>query len=290
MSSEESPTAPADVDLAVMDNQEIRHLAKSHRLEHSGLSRTQIVKLLRDNGIGSSTNSAGQSDKVRDVVQQTLADIAKNVKELAAKVALISALQLEVSSLRGELAALKERNSDHDPVQTSTPEPQPVRVQPPADSVRLYSAAARAQSSQVRARDNTWGGPRPSQQASTTRPQTSHPGPSTQVTSYYENRPKRSDQLQGGSRTKCCALYVGNVNSGCTSESIAKWCERRNIPVIKCSVSETKYFGLAFAHVILPIQHKATVLEPEFWPSNVRVREWRFKADSVATGRAAEEH
>ena len=40
----------------VMDNQEIRHLAKSHRLEHSGLSRTQIVKLLRDNGIGSSTN------------------------------------------------------------------------------------------------------------------------------------------------------------------------------------------------------------------------------------------
>ncbi|XP_065192562.1 uncharacterized protein LOC135823642 [Sycon ciliatum] len=125
MSSEESPTAPADVDLAVMDNQEIRHLAKSHRLEHSGLSRTQIVKLLRDNGIGSSTNSAGQSDKVRDVVQQALADIAKNVKELAAKVALISALQLEVSSLRGELAALKERNSDLDPVQTSTPEPQP---------------------------------------------------------------------------------------------------------------------------------------------------------------------
>ena len=59
MSSEESPTAPADVDLAVMDNQEIRHLAKSHRLEHSGLSRTQIVKLLRDNGIGSSTNSVG---------------------------------------------------------------------------------------------------------------------------------------------------------------------------------------------------------------------------------------
>ena len=48
MSSEESPTAPADVDLAVMDNQEIRHLAKSHRLEHSGLFRTQIVKLLRD--------------------------------------------------------------------------------------------------------------------------------------------------------------------------------------------------------------------------------------------------
>ena len=86
---------------------------------------------------------------MRHLRRRSHADIAKNVKELAAKVALISALQLEVSSLRGELAALKERNSDHDPVQTSTPEPQPVRVQQPADSVRLYSAAARAQPSQV---------------------------------------------------------------------------------------------------------------------------------------------
>ena len=53
--------------------------------------------------------------------------------------------------------------------------------------------------------------------------------------------------------------------------------------MIKCSVSETKYFGVAFAHVIIPAEHKEAALGPDFCPPEVTAGEWRFKQDK-ATG------
>ena len=114
------------------------------------------------------------------------------------------------------------------------------------------------------------------------------PGPSpfqlprTRVVSYFHRRPTPTDKLSSGKRVRCFALYAGNLNSGVSSDTIVHHCERKSVPVIKCSVSETKYFGLSFAHVVVPEKHRTTILREDFWPSEVRVRELRFKSDRIA--------
>ena len=67
---------------------------------------------------------------------------------------------------------------------------------------------------------------------STTRSTAHSSGPKTAVTSYYQRPPKQSTTLRAASRTKCKALYVGNVHPGCSAESIEKWCSDRGVSVI----------------------------------------------------------
>ena len=48
----------------------------------------------------------------------------------------------------------------------------------------------------------------------------------TTLTSYYEDKPKPTDRLAGAARVRGFALYLGNVQSGCPSQSIARWCRK----------------------------------------------------------------
>ena len=101
------------------------------------------------------------------------------------------------------------------------------------------------------------------------------------VTSCYQRPARKHDRLRGASRLRCKAVYVGRVDVGCSAGSIAKWCEDRSVTVIKCSVSAARYFGLAYAHLVISEEHWQKVQSLDFWPSGISVREWRFKSDRI---------
>ena len=60
----------------------------------------------------------------------------------------------------------------------------------------------------------------------------------------------------------------------------------KDLPVMKCSVSESRYFGLAYAHVVIPADQIDKALQEDFWPAEVRAREWRFALDKIASASA----
>ena len=201
------------------------------------------------------------------------------MKELSGRVSQIADLQSQVATLRDEIALFKKGMhtpsptaalpaSDHSADQTlaqSTDTHSVPPVCPPAPTQPVPSASYSSKVVQT--------GTTPVRPTTIT------------VTSYYQRpRPKPiMEHLVASSRTKCCALYVGNIDSGCSSESIAKWCEGRDVQVLKCSVSERKYFGVAFVHVVLPADCRGAALSSDFWPPTVRVREWRFQADRITS-------
>ena len=269
------------VDLAILTFEELRGLARRHSIDGlDSMARAEVVGKLREAGVG--------------VLHSSAAGVVERLDEMMRIVASIS----------DELAALRDdRGREIKAAEEKGVPLLEVEVPPPAaDSVRTYSAAVQSSPwPQVRDRDNVRGRPSTSRTTryqshpgtqvtsnvtvptSTTRSTAHSSGSKTAVTSYYQRPPKQSATLRAASRTKCKALYVGNVHPGCSAESIEKWCSDRGVSVIKCSVSETKYFGLAFAHVVLPESDFERSMSADFWPETLRVREWRFASDRIAT-------
>ena len=108
------------------------------------------------------------------------------------------------------------------------------------------------------------------------------------ITSQYK-KPMSSKRgsLQGAERIKRKCFYLGNVDPGCEADSIREWCKKKAVDVLSCSISESKYFGTAYAHLVVPAEHTDQVLEEDFWPSKVSIREWRFASDSTTLDQSA---
>ena len=269
------------VDLAILTFEELRGLARRHSIDGlDSMACEEVVGKLREAGVG--------------VLHSSAAGVVERLDEMMRIVASIS----------DELAALRDdRGREIKAAEEKGVPLLEVEVPPPAaDSVGTYSAAVQSSPwPQVRDRDNVRGRPSTSRTTryqshpgtqvtshvtvptSTTRSTAHSSGSKTAVTSYYQRSPKQSATLRAASRTKCKALYVGNVHPGCSAESIEKWCSDRGVFVIKCSVSETKYFGLAFAHMVLPESDLERSMSADFWPETLCVREWRFASDRIAT-------
>jgi len=103
----------------------------------------------------------------------------------------------------------------------------------------------------------------------------------TKVTSYYHRPPKAREDLCA--RPKCHALKVERFDSGCTADSLVAWCEKKDVEIIKCSVTESPSSGSAFAHVVIARKDKERVFEKGFWPDYITVRDWKFKSDRIVT-------
>ena len=91
--------------------------------------------------------------------------------------------------------------------------------------------------------------------------------------------PQSQGTLQGAERVRRSAIYLGNVDVGCTAESIAAWSTNKNVDVLSCSVSDSRFFGTAFAHVVVKASDQEAVLSEAFWPAKIHARLWRFKSD-----------
>ena len=89
----------------------------------------------------------------------------------------------------------------------------------------------------------------------------------------------RADTLAGAERVRRSVIYVGGVDPGCTAQAIASWCADRSVDVLSCSVSESRYFGTAYAHLLVRKSQESAVIDEDFWPSKVTARLWHFKAD-----------
>lgn len=270
------PDEHCSPDLAMLGFDDLRDLAKHNGISTSGSNRADLVIALRAKGIGLLDDHV-TSKPLQSVVNELLATIATLMKEMAT----FSSLKEEVQSLRKDLETIKSPSSSKQDTHTdsrtttlppsfplsSLPEaPGPATVPAPA-SPSLYSHVASA-----------------------VLPAASHHhtpslAPSTvikrAVTSYYHKPPQKSNTLCSAPRVKCKALYLGNVSVTCSADSIAKWCEKKKVTIIKCSVTETKYFGTAFAHLVIREEDLSTVQANDFWPGDIRVREWRFKSDRI---------
>ena len=109
----------------------------------------------------------------------------------------------------------------------------------------------------------------------------STPSQRTCSTTFTKERvTPRADTIAGAERVRRSAIYVGGVDPGCTAQAIASWCTDRSVDVLSCSVSESRYFGTAYAHLLVPKSQESVVIDEEFWPSKVTARLWRFKADA----------
>ena len=302
----------SNADLAILGFDELRDLAKKNEISvTSNINRAAIVRLLRQHGIG----NAGQSHVHTSSNSQASAgidELAKTVQELVRQMSAIVDLKAEVESLRCQLADVSLKSQTHAPIPPTQPTGMPFdhheptcTSSSPSDPQHLNSTVAPAPRSQQQ-HLNPNAPVQFEQRLTNTRPlysaqlmslphrstpppsfqrpadQTPTPYTHSSVTSYF-HKTKKSTQglLRGGSRVRCKALHVSNIDSGCHAEAIAKWCANKDVHIIKCSVAETRYFGLAYAHVVIPEEHFTTVQRDDFWPASVRVREWRFSSDSV---------
>lgn len=84
-----------------------------------------------------------------------------------------------------------------------------------------------------------------------------------------------SDALSGAPRT--CWLYVGRTSRNTTKEMVMSYLERK-LPqnVFSCEALESKSVLPSFK-VEVPYEHKDTLLQPDFWPKNIRVRPFLLK-------------
>ena len=117
-------------------------------------------------------------------------------------------------------------------------------------------------------------------------PKSTEPALKRTITSSYKKpRPPApgKSQLCGVQPVKYAALYVGGINPGCHADGIVHWCRDQDVEVVSCNISESKYFGTAFAHVLIDAKDMDTVSKPDFWPSNVSARPWKFKSDDDRT-------
>ena len=92
--------------------------------------------------------------------------------------------------------------------------------------------------------------PAPAQSMQQKQPNMDPPRRSTTST-YQKPCPTRTEksELCGAKHIKRSALYVGEIDPECCYEAIVTWCKNREVEIISCSISESKYFGTAYAHV-----------------------------------------
>ena len=260
------------IDLALLSMEELKDLAKrQHLTGYSGMKRPQLVALLRKSGVGTMPHFLTTSD----LPGQCGLQVDDEKSAIASLATLIASLQNEVHQLREDVRALKSQPKSPEYAVTGTDAPGGA----PSTSILGTSGGETAKISYS---DTVRSAPVVPMNAPSATPPKFGTTWSRSVTSYYHKPRTSSDRLSAGTRVKCCAIYVGSIDRGCSSASLVKWCERKKVPVIKCSVSESQYFGLAYAHVVVPNEHRDEVLSAEFWPNNVRVREWRFRTDKIS--------
>ena len=102
------------------------------------------------------------------------------------------------------------------------------------------------------------------------------------ISSIY-TRPEQvhpsADTLQGADRIRGTAIYLGNVDAGCKTDFIASWGASKDVEVLSCSLSESRYLGTAFARVVVRKSNEEAMLSDTFWPSKIYARLWRFNFD-----------
>lgn len=266
-------------DLAVLGFDDLRELAKKNSVSSTGLNRADLVKALRDEGIGQPRIAVSGKPYTDPTVIELLQTVKDLVKEMAA-------MKSEILSLRSSLEASKSDQNEQQLHPPLTANARPQMLTSSSSSSVLSSTPA--STSLYSAKVSRYLPNKESVSVPVTTHRTPPPPHSTNgtihraVTSYYHRPPAKSSILCGASRTKCKALYLGNVNTGCSADSIAQWCQKKKVDVIKCSVSETKYFGTAFAHLVICESDLGRVLSKDFWPDTITVREWRFKNDRIS--------
>lgn len=296
------------VDLAVLSIEELKEMAKTHGISgyNGQRKRRELVGLLRESGVGRRSGQCALSSTASDSSVGTLGGIMSELKGLAQKLEIISDLQREVRFLQDEVARLKQHSPPVDHSSTHLPTHSPYNHEPCTEKlqpVQVRHHPYPADTASKGGDDETYQhvvadgkvrdtGNSPHQAAQTKNSYSStlkrslppKPG-STRVVSYFHRKPERqSDRLTAGNRVRCCALYVGNIDSSSSAEAIVKWCMHRKVDVIKCSVSATRFFGLSYAHVVIPDTFKEQALETAFWPDKVTAREWKFGTDKLAHG------
>lgn len=303
----------ADMDLALLGFDDIRDLAREAGIVTTNLKRPALVHEVRLHGIGVRRTCASLG------MAEALTTLTRTVADLASQMAVFMSLREEVSTLREEIQSVKrvqrpttsvhdadQLDADHDadqhdadrdadqlpalvdesgnvhpnnvegefpPLQSlsSAPVGRPINKQKPGK--QNYSRVVMYESNNRTTGSNNGSKPfnKPDHALR------------THVSSYYQRPPKAQGKLKGGTRTLCHALYLGHLDRGSSASSIVRWCAERDVPVVKCSVSESRFFGLAFAHVVIRKSDLELVSGEKFWPPDVRVRDWRFNSDRIAT-------
>ena len=92
--------------------------------------------------------------------------------------------------------------------------------------------------------------------------------------------------LAGTTRVRRKVFFVGNVSPGCRATSIVKWCSDRDVDVLACSVSESRYLGTWYARVSVVGDEASKITNKSFWPEAIQhtIRPWRFADESAAGG------
>ena len=280
-------------DLALLGFDDLRKLATKHSIEGvSKLSRAELVESLRAFGVDARAGTYVSR------LENALLSLTTCIENLSIEiVALKVGQKAEISALHAEIEVLK-REIGSSEFKKVTPAPDaPVLSVPVAEVSPELDAAAQARNTHSAVNPYSY-----SAKVVSARPKAHFPSHSpmtqsatfntgthtdqalrTNVISYYQRPPRKHEQLRSAHRTKCKAVHVGRIHPGCSASSIAKWCENKQVTVLKCSVSETKYFGLAYAHVVVTEDDWEAVQNTDFWPDGVTAREWRFKADRIST-------
>ena len=85
-----------------------------------------------------------------------------------------------------------------------------------------------------------------------------------------------------GSLIKKKFFYVGNLAEDIKDSDLQNFLESRNIPVLKCTSTQSKFKGSAF-HVAVASKHAAAFRDVNMWPENVVIHDWFFKNKNTST-------
>ena len=75
-------------------------------------------------------------------------------------------------------------------------------------------------------------------------------------------------------------IYVGNLEESVSESQIVDFLKDQSVVVEKCLLLPSKIRGTKCARITVPLEHRDTVLVPEFWPEFVRVRSWVIRPHS----------
>ena len=298
-----------DMDLALLTYEELLTVARATGLTNpETMGRQDLVVALRKEGLGirkSPDQMVSDLLSTFQLLNETIKGMASEIECLrTSKTDAIVSLQVEVAQLKGVVERMQSTN--------------PVPVASPActDQEKLYSSTARKAASPTGTHTSTDGSTRATTRSSTPTARPDLPSkPQTQDTSTSDNgwqnphrrrpaqadtnttgsplkrtitsqftkepaRTKRTD-LQGVERVKRTAFYLGNVDLGCDAASIELWCKKKDVEVFHCSISESRYFGTAYAHLVVGENCVDKIQGPGFWPDKISIRKWRFHTDQA---------
>jgi len=295
-------------DLAILTQGGLKKVGKKVLDEHydSNMTRTELVSALRTAGYdryycwpsreGSEEEQRNAREELASL-REVVKDLRKLVSHLLDQSTAVSAISLQSSNSNGA------KVTDVDVVETAnTPAAdQPSEIENDSKPTPTASTnSSKSSSCGTNSVENARGENRPPAlyaavaQTPALIPRRTHVLPADKYSILASRRAQRGSSrtsastsaqprkpLSGAKKISRAVFFVGNLDLDSTVDDIVAHCASKKVTVTDCSLFYSKtHFGTYSARLTIDSSGSGKVVEPDFWPDDVKARKWIFNSTS----------